>query len=105
MCVGHLDHPSLKSGETELLLKNLLIASNYPRISSSSCCLLLFSINVIEHLDVSFSQSKTVSQLRNRQDFLLSLGPSFFKSDLLPNLKKTVKSELPIMVIQQLEDF
>ena len=86
--VVHLDHPALNSGETELLLQNLLIARNYPRVSSSSCCLLLFRFNVIKHRDVNFSQSKIVSLLRNRQNPLLSLRIrflSFFKGVLLTN--------------------
>ena len=87
-----INHSSL-ARKRPLLLHNLLIFLVY---------LLLVLTNVLERLDASFSQFRPISQVRSCYGALHRLR--FLKDALLPNLNKSVDSELLIMKIQQLED-
>jgi hypothetical protein len=59
---------------------------------------LLVRINVLKHLDVGFSESKPLTNLK-KAVMVLSLGSglSFCNGDLLPNFNKIVEYELLIM--------
>jgi hypothetical protein len=73
----------------------------------SCCCSLPVPVNVFKHLDASFSQSKPLSQLQHRYGPLLRLrlrSLCSFMAALLPNFNKTVRRELLIMEVQQIDD-
>ena len=89
---------------TRLLRQNLLIASNYPRISSSSCCLLLFSVDVINTLTSASVRPSPSITFDTVMILFLGSGLGFLTGALFPNFQKTVNRELIIMAVQQLED-
>jgi hypothetical protein len=101
-----VDEDDLKKSSTEfwrvkkLVLQNLLIASKHPHNSLLSCCSLFVRISVLKHIDASFSQSRSLSHVRNLHDPLLKFRPRFFsfiKSGLLLNFNKIVDREFLIM--------
>jgi hypothetical protein len=110
----HVPKDDLKKSSTEfswdkdLLLQNLLVANKYHHNSLRSCCCsLLVSINVLKRLYASFSKSRPLSQLQNRDSPLLRLRlmfPSFFRCALLPYFNKIVERELLVLGVQQIED-
>ena len=101
-------HRSLATQSPVLSLQNLFISSNHPHIPLSSCCRsLLIPLIVYKHLDASFSQSKTLSQLQNRHGPLLRPRLrllSSFKGAVLMNFDQIVERGLLFMEFQHLED-
>jgi len=100
---------STKSGrQRPFLLLEHLTGNKRPHSSLSSCCCSLpVPINVFKHLDTNFSHSKPLSQLQHRYGPLLRLRLRLFcsfQAALLRNFNKTVRRELLIMGVQQLED-
>jgi len=83
-----------------LVLQNLLIASKHPHNSLLRCCSLFVRISALKHVDASFSQSRSLSHVRNLHGPLLRLRSRFFsfiESGLLPNFNKIVDREFLIM--------
>ena len=69
---------TLKSGETKICSSSGLLLSKHPHNSLSCCwCSLPIWINVLKHLDTSFSHSKTVGQILNPHGPLLRLRLRF----------------------------
>ena len=101
-------HRSLATQSPVLSLQNLLISSNHPHNSLSSCCYsLLFPIIVLEHPDTTFSQPKPLNLLPNRHGPFVRLRLkflSFFKGVLFQNFNRVVELELLVMGVQRLED-
>jgi hypothetical protein len=105
----NLRNQTMKSSETvpRIILHNLLMTSKHLHSSLSNCCLLLFRINVLEHFDSDFNESKSLSQLRNPHGPLLVprlMFLSFFKRILLPNFNEIVECKLLIVGTQQLDE-
>jgi len=101
-------HRSLATQSPVLSLQNLLISSNHPHNSLSSCCCSLRVLLIVhKYLDASFSQSKPLSQLQNRHGPLLRPRIrflSFFKGAVLLNFDQIVDTGLLFVEFQQLED-
>ena len=101
-------HRSLATQSPVLSLQSLLISSNHPHKSLSSCCCSLLVLLIVhKHLDVSFSQSKPLSQLQNHHGPLLRSRLrllSFFKGAVLLNFDQTVGRGLLFVEFQKLED-
>ena len=103
-----IKHWNLARQRPLLLLQNPLTAHKYPHNSLSRCCCsLLVPINVLKHLHVSFSQSKSLSQLQNRHSPFLwvwLMFLNFFKGTLLVNINKMANLVLLIVGFEQLDD-
>ena len=101
-------HRSLATQSPVLSLQNLLISSNHPHNSLSSCCYFLFlPLIVHKHLDISFNQSKPLSRLQNRHGPLFRSRLrllSFFKGAVLLTFDQTDERGLLFVEFQQVED-
>ena len=101
-------HRSLATQSPVLSLQNLLISSNHPHNSLSSCCCFLLVPPIVhKHPYASFNQSKSLSQLQNRHDPLLRPRVrllSFLKGAVLLNFDQIVDRGFMFVEFQQLED-